>query len=83
MKHFRDRVYGFINIPELCIKCIDTPQFQRLRFIKQLGLSHYVYPSATNTRFEHSIGVAYISGVWMKHFQDTQKELEISDLGKF
>lgn len=79
MKRFRDRVYGFVELPEICVQCIDTKQFQRLRNIKQLGLTHYVYPSATNTRFEHSIGVSYVAGLWMKHFQKNQPELQISD----
>ena len=38
------------------IQFIDTPQFQRLRNIKQLGTTYYVFPGASHNRFEHSIG---------------------------
>ena len=51
-----DCVHGQIFIHPLLIKIIDTPQFQRLRHLKQLGVLSYVYPSANHTRFEHCIG---------------------------
>ena len=56
-KIFNDPVYGFISIPyELILDIIDHPYFQRLRRIKQLGLSHLVYPGALHTRFHHVLG---------------------------
>lgn len=58
----KDCIYRFINVPELCQRFIDTPEFQRLRRIKQLGVVHYVYPSAVHTRLEHSIGVMHLAG---------------------
>jgi hypothetical protein len=51
-----DSVHGQIKVHPLLIKIIDTTQFQRLRYLKQLGILNYIYPSATHTRFEHCIG---------------------------
>jgi len=58
----KDCIYKFITIPELCMHFIDTPEFQRLKRVKQLGLVHHVFPSAVHTRFEHSIGVMHLAG---------------------
>ncbi|MFP4064792.1 MAG: HD domain-containing protein [Bacteroidales bacterium] len=63
LKIFNDPVYGFINIPDESIfDLIETPYFQRLRNIKQLGLSHLVYPGALHTRFHHAMGCMYLMG---------------------
>lgn len=56
-----DIIHGYIPIDEHAKKIIDTEEFQRLRNIKQLGCCNYVFPSATHTRFEHSIGVYYLA----------------------
>jgi HD superfamily phosphohydrolase len=56
-KIINDPVYGFVTIPsELIFDLIEHPYFQRLRRIKQLGLSNWVYPGALHTRFQHVIG---------------------------
>ncbi|MBW7844713.1 MAG: HD domain-containing protein [Bacteroidia bacterium] len=56
-KIINDPVYGFVNInSELIFDLIEQPVFQRLRRIKQLGLSNLVYPGALHTRFQHVIG---------------------------
>ncbi|XP_067904681.1 deoxynucleoside triphosphate triphosphohydrolase SAMHD1-like [Heterodontus francisci] len=57
---FNDPIHGHIEMHPLLVRIIDTPQFQRLRFIKQLGGAYFVYPGASHNRFEHSIGVAYL-----------------------
>ena len=57
-KRFKDQVYGHIELPALCIAVMDTPQFQRLRNLKQLGAAYFVFPGASHNRFEHSLGVA-------------------------
>jgi hypothetical protein len=60
-KLFNDPVYGFIQIPDkLHFDIIEHPYFQRLRRIKQLGLTHLVYPGALHTRFQHSIGAMHL-----------------------
>ena len=60
-KIFNDPVYGFVTVPnELIFDLIEHPYFQRLRRIKQLGLTHLVYPGALHTRFQHSIGAMHL-----------------------
>tara|TARA_B110000037_G_scaffold220367_2_gene288110 strand:+ start:60215 stop:61459 length:1245 start_codon:yes stop_codon:yes gene_type:complete len=60
-KIINDPVHGFITIPdELIFDLIEHPFFQRLRRIKQLGLSHLVYPGANHTRFHHGLGAMYL-----------------------
>lgn len=55
-KIIHDALYGSVQLTEFAIKIIDTPIFQRLRKLKQLGTCNYVFPNAIHTRFEHSIG---------------------------
>ena len=60
-KIFNDPVYGFISIPkEIIFDIIEHPFFQRLRRIKQLGLTHLVYPGALHTRFHHVLGAMHL-----------------------
>lgn len=61
-KIFNDPVYGFITIPHPFIfDLIEHPWFQRLRRIRQLGLSHMVYPGALHTRFHHALGALHLT----------------------
>ncbi len=60
-KIFNDPVHGFITIPHpLVFDILEHPYFQRLRRIKQLGLSEYVYPGAIHTRFHHALGAFHL-----------------------
>ena len=62
-KILNDPVYGFITIPsELVFDLIEHRLFQRLRRIKQVGLTHYVYPGALHTRFQHALGAMHLMG---------------------
>lgn len=54
-------VYGFITYSDLEREIISQPAFQRLRRIRQLSWTDYVYPGATHTRFEHSLGVMHMA----------------------
>jgi len=82
LKIINDPVYGFIKIPsELVYDLIAHPVFQRLRRIKQLGLTHYVYPGAMHTRFQHAIGAAHlmdlaIQDIRLKGMEITEEESE-------
>ena len=63
-KNINDPVYGFITIPDAGVfDIIEHPYFQRLRRIKQLGLTHYTYPSAQHTRFQHALGAMHLMGL--------------------
>ncbi len=63
-KSINDPVYGFITLPdELVFDIMEHPYFQRLRRIKQLGLTNYVYPSAHHTRFQHALGSMHLMGL--------------------
>ncbi len=63
LKIFNDPVYGFVHIPfELIYDLIEHPYFQRLRRIKQLGMTHLVYPGALHTRFHHAMGAMHLMG---------------------
>src|SRR6266699_2035080 len=61
-KLIRDAVHGDIVMSSLEVELMDTPEFQRLRGIRQLGTAYLVFPSAVHTRFEHSLGTS-----WMAH----------------
>jgi uncharacterized protein len=60
-KIINDPVFGFINLQsELVFDLLEHPYLQRLRRIKQLGLSFLVYPGANHTRFEHALGASHL-----------------------
>lgn len=61
MKILRDPVHGDIYLSYSDCKLIDTPEIQRLRMVSQLGTVRWVYPGATHSRFEHSIGTTYLA----------------------
>ncbi len=81
-KIINDPVYGFIKIPyDLVFELMEHPWFQRLRRIKQLGLTHLVYPGALHTRFHHALGAMWlttqaIDNLKLKGVKITGKEAE-------
>eukprot|EP00796_Vickermania_ingenoplastis_P001134 gene1134-665_t len=74
-----DRIYDHILLPPLVARVLDTPEMQRLRSLHQLGSSSFVFPTATHTRFEHSVGVSYMAGKMLSHLRQQQPELELTD----
>ncbi len=80
-KIINDPVHGFITIPnELIFDLIQHPYFQRLRRIKQLGMSHLVYPGANHTRFHHALGAMHLMTKALQVLSN--KGIEISDAEK-
>ncbi len=70
-KIVNDPVYGFISIKSpLVFDLIEHPYFQRLRYIKQLGMTHLVYPGALHTRFHHAIGAMHLMQLALEHLQN-------------
>jgi len=60
-KIINDPVHGFISISwDIIFDLIEHPYFQRLRRIRQLGLTSFVYPGATHTRFQHALGATHL-----------------------
>jgi HD superfamily phosphohydrolase len=76
-KIFNDPVYGFVSVPyEIIFDLIEHPYFQRLRNIKQLGLTHLVYPGALHTRFHHALGAMHLMGIALETLRS--KGIEIT-----
>jgi uncharacterized protein len=77
-KIFNDPVYGFVSISyDVVHDLIEHPWFQRLSRIKQLGLSHYVYPGALHTRFQHAMGAMHLMKLALESLRE--KGVEISE----
>uniref|UniRef100_A0A8H8CEV3 HD domain-containing protein n=1 Tax=Psilocybe cubensis TaxID=181762 RepID=A0A8H8CEV3_PSICU len=75
----KDPIHDHIPISPTLSRFIDTRQFQRLRSIKQLGTTSYVWPGASHSRFEHCIGVAYLARLMASHLKNNQPKLKITD----
>jgi uncharacterized protein len=57
----RDPLWDTIRLDDPAVRIVDSASFQRLRYIRQLGLAHLVYPGATHTRFDHALGVYHLA----------------------
>lgn len=75
-KIINDPVHGFVSIPtDFIFDLIEHPFYQRLRRIKQLGLTHYVYPGATHTRFLHAIGALHLMTLALENLKSKNVEI--------
>ena len=75
LKKVYDPLYGLILLNEIESKIIDTPIFQRLRYLRQLSLTEYVYPTANHNRFSHSLGVFFITNKIGRILQDQDESI--------
>lgn len=78
-RQFKDPVHDYIEIPPYLSCIVDTPQFQRLRELKQLGSAYYVFPGASHNRFEHCLGVAHLARKMVEGLRTRQPELGIDE----
>ncbi len=76
----RDPIHGFITLNEWEREIVDHPVFQRLRRIRQLGITDMVYPGAVHTRFEHSLGVMHLATRMFERIRDRRLEFLKSEL---
>jgi hypothetical protein len=74
-KRTNDEVHSSIDLCPVAIAFIDTPQFQRLRVLKQLGTTEVVYMNCNHTRFEHSLGVYWLAGRMVRRIHERQPNL--------
>lgn len=76
----RDEIHGDMVFDDLLKSVIDHAYFQRLRYIKQLGLAEYVFPCANHSRFQHSLGASFLAGQYfesmIQSWLNTSLELE-------
>lgn len=61
MPTLRDPLWNNIRVDGPYLALLDAPAFQRLRYVRQLGLAHLVYPGATHSRFEHALGAYHLA----------------------
>ncbi|KAF5418756.1 MAG: hypothetical protein C5S49_01260 [Candidatus Methanogaster sp.] len=80
MKVIRDPIHGYIELDEAALALVDTPVMQRLRRVKQLGLTSFVYPGANHTRFEHSLGTYHLANL-LTDCMDKESEPDIGMSG--
>ena len=66
----RDPLWNNIRVDPLALRLVDTPAFQRLRYVRQLGLAYLVYPGASHSRFEHALGAYHLAGRALAMFEE-------------
>jgi HD superfamily phosphohydrolase len=74
----RDPLWNNIRLDPLSFELIDTPAFQRLRYVRQLGLAFLVYPGATHSRFEHALGTYHLARRTLSLFEEQEEFASIA-----
>ena len=75
----RDPLWDNIRLEPIAVACIDTPAFQRLRYVRQLGHAFLVYPGATHSRFEHALGAYHLA---RRALAMLEERGELADIGE-
>src|SRR3954467_6133250 len=70
MEIIRDPLWNNVAVDPLAMRLVDSPAFQRLRYVRQLGLAFFVYPGATHSRFEHALGTYHLAPRALSLFEE-------------
>jgi HD superfamily phosphohydrolase len=73
----RDPLWNNIRVDPLALRLVDTRAFQRLRYVRQLGLAYLVYPGASHSRFEHALGAYHLSRRTLALFEERDAALSL------
>lgn len=76
--YIKDIIHNTIPISPVAKTIIDNPIFQRLRYLHQLGVLHFVFPSVNNMRFEHSIGTYHLAGELLESLNKNSNYIQIN-----
>lgn len=79
MKTIKDPVHGHVRVADDLLPLLDAPAVQRLRYIRQLGFSHLVYPGANHSRFEHSVGTMHLAGAMARELDFASDECRLAE----
>ncbi|HVB38523.1 MAG TPA: hypothetical protein VND92_08290 [Vicinamibacterales bacterium] len=82
-KLYQDQLYGTKVLDPLAVAVIDTPEFQRLAGLRQLGFADRVYRGATHTRFEHAVGSCFLSQTLLRRLAHNHERLGLPHPGRF
>lgn len=82
-KLYQDPLYGAQVLSPLAVALIDTPEFQRLAGLRQLGFSELVYRGASHTRFEHSVGSYFVCRTMLRRVVQNHERLALRHPGSF
>lgn len=75
---FKDIIHDSIELSPIAKVIIDTPIFQRLRYLHQLGVCYLIFPNANNNRFEHSVGTYHLAGMLLERLVKNSNNREIN-----
>lgn len=78
-KALKDSVWGMVDLDAVATWLVDSPLIQRLRYVKQLGLSYLTYPGAQHSRFEHSVGVYHVVTRLLEAFKRNDAHSSVRD----
>ncbi len=82
MPTLRDPLWNNIRVDGPYLRLMDSAPFQRLRYVRQLGLAHLVYPGATHSRFEHALGAYHLARLTVRVLDDAGELTAVPDLDR-